>query len=337
MRLRDLKASAIALLCLLCLSPSLASEIHGIVRVGATDRLTNVTVVVQLQYPPSTRLSTITDSSGTFSIQVDDGAWSVFLDSAEPNARGLVVPAPRLVYVNNSSPYVEIVAMHPDTVLSGYVRDETGSSVSNVLVSAIQNVTDNNFSALTDANGFYQLALSSSFIWQIGIAPASLSDLKLLSSGMFGISFNPGEAAARDIHVFRIKHTLNMTVVDESGAPVAGASATVNAYLGSNIAFDLHPSFNGNSAELELPTGDWIANLVVPKSSVLPRRFHITNSIDALFVAHPPPPNATISGRLVDDNDQPIVNTPITLSGFSIITQASGPNGEFMFSVPAGE
>ncbi|HEY6228300.1 MAG TPA: carboxypeptidase-like regulatory domain-containing protein, partial [Verrucomicrobiae bacterium] len=278
MSLQDLKAFVIALLSLLCLPPSLASEIQGIVRVGATDRLTNVTVVAQLQYPPSTRLSTVTGSSGTFSIQVDDGAWSVFLDSAEPNARGLVVPAPRLVYVNNSSPYIEIVATRPDAALSGYVRDETGSGVSNVVVTAIENIAGNNFSTLTDANGFYQLALSSSFIWQVGIAPASLSELKLLSSGMFGISFYPAETAVRDIQVFRIKHTLNMTVVDESGAPVSGASATVNAYLGNNIPFELSPPFNGNSAKLELPTGDWIAKVTVPDGSVLPRRFHVTNS-----------------------------------------------------------
>jgi hypothetical protein len=336
MKPQALKAQALAFSCLLFAWPSLASDIEGIVRLGAAERLANVTVHAQLQDDPSTQISTVADGTGAFSFQVGDGTWILSLDTAEMNARGLILTEPRFVSINNSFGYVEMVAKQPDATLSGYVRDETGAGVGNVTVTAYDrpDLSLNLLRAVTDETGFYRFSLASEMTWLVRIDLADLSSLKLLDLGMFGISFNSGDVITRDIEVFRIKYALNMTIVDESSAPVSGASVRVNAFFGDDIRFDLYPQVNGNAATQELPTGAWIVYVDVPAGSVLPRRFHVTNSLDAIFVAHPPPANATIAGRLIDENDQPIANTPITLTRYQSITQLTGPNGEFSFSSP---
>ncbi len=118
------------------------------------------------------RVSTVTDASGAFQVEVGPGSWRVFVDSEAEAARGIIAHSvEQLVQEGDESAELVLNLIMAEHVLSGTVKSTTGIPIQNAFVFASQRQGGLRYSVSgqTDFNGEFDLRVASG-AWDVSVS-----------------------------------------------------------------------------------------------------------------------------------------------------------------------
>jgi hypothetical protein len=297
-----------------------------------------------------------TDSNGNFSAPVISGGWEFEADSHGLSLHGYLRPgnSPQVDTSTGSVSGLTIAYPKANALFYGTVKDGSGNPLAGVDLHAGDNMrTFSDDGPQSDPNGNYAAGALAAGPWQAGVSSdGNLSFSNYVFSESSAHTFSVGEALRDDFTALLATNHVTGHV-QYQGQPVTNVGVSAFASInGQNFQSQTTTDNNGDYS-LNLPNGDWSVNLYCQggKNSLddaigsglyqCPSSLLFTlnnNSTNANFTVLPP--DALLSGRVVDDLGNPVTNISI----FASPDGGGGPgpgastdsNGHYQMGISAG-
>lgn len=296
-----------------------------------------------------------TDTNGNFNAPVTSSAWEVEGDGHGLNLHGYLRPRNSQQVDTTTGSVAGLTISYPKAngLFYGTVKDGSGNSLAGVQLYAGDNI--NGFSddgAQSDPNGNYAAGVLAGAPWQAGVSSdGNLSFSNYVFCQTPQHTFSAGEAYRQDLVALLATNRITGHVQFQS-QPVTNVSVSANASINSKN-FQTQTTTDGNGDySFNVANGDWNVNLYCQGGNhslddVLgsglyqcpgSRFFTINNnSTNANFTVLPP--DALLSGRVVDDLGNPVTNINVFASpngGGGGPGANTDSNGNYQMGISAG-
>jgi gliding motility-associated-like protein len=255
----------------------------------------------------------VTDENGQVTVVLPDGEYdyTVNADGFEDFTGTITV---------DGEDMDETITMTPEThTITITVVDENGDPIEGATV------TINGEEYVTDENGQVTVVL-----------PDGEYDYTVNADGFedfTGTITVDGEDMDETITMTPETHTITITVVDENGDPIAGATVTIN---GENYTTD-----ENGQVTIELPDGEYDYTVEADGYNDFTGTITVGGEDvdEAVIMIAEQEETHTVTITVVDENGDPIEGATVTINGEEYVTDENGqvtlelPNGEYDYTV----
>jgi len=212
---------------------------------------------------------TTTDSSGFYSMSIGNGEWNVGVNCCNGCDNGLPsnyqCPNGQDVTISNNDQTVNFAAASYNTFISGQVRDEFGSPVTNMNVFANPTNGFSSFGATTDNGGNYSMGITAGhYLMQLNTDGSTGTPSLGLVSPFIPVTIQDGVSINNfNLIVRHVTGTIVATITNgDNGQPVSGISISANgSFNGTNYSSGTQPTGAGGSTTLQVFNGTWSVGL----------------------------------------------------------------------------
>lgn len=337
------------------------SSIAGtLVKYETSERVSNQTVTAE-NTETGDRMQDATDSNGAFNFNVGTGTWVLGLQVSNTTAFRFRTNT-TVVVPNNSTAVtgVELIAEAMDNVVSGTLRDSTGTAISNFIgtVYAQDPETQQVFSAPVDSTGQYSLVLPRTLdgeALELGVQANAGESYGLADF----VDFTVGDAVTQNLTLTADSATISGELKNAAGTTITPAENDIMVVAVNGMG-DVEKSVVGTNGtySLSVVPGDWSVSFQVQDETAdyvnpvtIGEQVTATASATTDFDFTVKEENAVVSGTITNNAGVAVALAPVVITNkpqleaegnfnpediVHVVATADG-TGNYSADVPAGD